>query len=104
MVQGAYTAETWAAMLKNPEDRSGPVKALTESAGGKLEALYFCFGEHDFVCIASLPDNASAAAVAIAVAASKAFNHVCTTPLLTTQDLVAAAQKAAKVAYKPPAR
>jgi uncharacterized protein with GYD domain len=104
MMQGAYTAETWAAMVKNPEDRTGPVKALAESVGGKLESLYFCFGEDDFVAIAEVPDNVTAAAVAIAVTSSKAFRQVRTTPLLTRTEIVEAAKKAGKAVYKAPGR
>jgi uncharacterized protein with GYD domain len=104
MVQGAYTAETWAGMVKNPEDRTGPVNALLESLGGKLESFYFCFGEDDFVGIAEVPDNVTAAALAIAVASSKAFRQLRSTPLLTSKEVVEAAKKAGKAAYKAPGR
>ncbi|MGH9673833.1 MAG: GYD domain-containing protein [Bryobacteraceae bacterium] len=35
-----------------------------------LESLYFCFGEHDVVLIADLPDNETASAISMAVCAS----------------------------------
>ena len=37
-----------------------------KSAGGKLEALYFAFGETDVFAIVDFPDNASAAAISLA--------------------------------------
>ena len=102
MVQGAYNGEAWAAIVKNPEDRTGPVKALAESVGGRLESFYFCFGKDDFVAIADVPDNVSAAALAIAVSSSQAFRHLRSTPLLTTKEIVEAAKKAGKATYKAP--
>jgi uncharacterized protein with GYD domain len=106
MIQGAYSSETWAAMVKNPEDRSGPVKALMESMGGKLESLHFCFGADDFVCIGEVPDNVTAAAMSIAICSSKAFSNVRSTPLLTSRDMLEAVKRAGKAAggYKVPGR
>ena len=40
LIQGAYTSEAWAGLVKNPEDRTAVVRAALESLGGKLEALY----------------------------------------------------------------
>ena len=33
------------------------IKELTEAAGGKLESMYFAFGDRDVYCIVDLPDN-----------------------------------------------
>jgi uncharacterized protein with GYD domain len=44
-----------------------PLRRATESVGGTLEAFYFAFGEDDAYVIADLPDNETAAAVALAV-------------------------------------
>ena len=40
MTQFAYTPEAWAALVDNPEDRSAPVRELTESMGGRLVSWY----------------------------------------------------------------
>jgi uncharacterized protein with GYD domain len=42
------------------------VSKFAESAGGKLDAYYFAFGQHDVVAIVDFPDNVSAAAVSVA--------------------------------------
>ena len=70
-----------------------------ESVGGKVESMYFCFGEYDAVIIADLPDAASAAAVSLAVSSTGAA-RLTTTPLITAEEMDHAAGK--KTAYKAP--
>ena len=45
LIQGAYTAEAIATMAKHPQDRSVPVRELTQKLGGRLLGFYFCYGE-----------------------------------------------------------
>jgi uncharacterized protein with GYD domain len=52
--------------------RVAAVKEATEAAGGKLEAMYYAFGEYDVYVIADYPDNMTAAGAALAVSASGA--------------------------------
>jgi len=40
MTQFSYTPEAWAALMKKPEDRSVPLKALFEKLGGRLIGMY----------------------------------------------------------------
>jgi uncharacterized protein with GYD domain len=40
MTQFAYTSEDWAALARNPEDRSEAVGRLLESMGGRLVSFY----------------------------------------------------------------
>ena len=49
MVQASYTAAAAAAFASNPQDRTGPVKALIEKFGGTLDSMEFCLGEFDLV-------------------------------------------------------
>jgi uncharacterized protein with GYD domain len=52
MYQAAYTPASWAAQLKNPENRMGNVvRGLCESAGGKLVGAWYCFGDYDITVI-----------------------------------------------------
>jgi uncharacterized protein with GYD domain len=44
--------------------------AAQGAAGGRLEAFYLAFGEHDCVLLADLPDNASATAFSLTVSKS----------------------------------
>ena len=46
MYQAAYTPESWAAQLKNPQNRidTGGRQAV-EAAGGKIVGGWYCFGD-----------------------------------------------------------
>ena len=43
----SYTPETWARMVKKPEDRRAAAKQYIESVGGKLHGFWYAFGNHD---------------------------------------------------------
>ena len=72
---------------------------IAESVGGRLEAFYFAFGDRDLYEILDLPDNESAAAVAIAASAAGGAT-VKTVVLLTPEQVDAATQRS--VEYRPP--
>ena len=102
MVQAAYSAESIAAMVKKPEDRAAAIVPVIEKLGGKLEGLWFCFGEYDIVGISQMPDNVSAAAFAFAVSQSGKLKSVRTTPLMTSAEAMKAMKKAAGAGYRAP--
>lgn len=79
------------------------IKKTCASLGGKLHSFFFAFGDYDVVLIAELPDNAAAAALALATSAKGAISRFHTTVLLTAADGVDAMKKAQKVDYTPPA-
>jgi uncharacterized protein with GYD domain len=79
--------------------RRDAVAQVAESAGGKLESFYFAFGDHDAYVVVDLPDNESAAAVALTVNSSGGAS-VRTVVLLTPEEVDAAAQRS--VEYRPP--
>ena len=104
MYQAAYTPESWAAQLKNPQNRVESVgRAVCEAVGGKFVGGWLCFGEYDFVIIADVPGNESMAAIAVAVAAGGAIKASKTTALMTGAEGVNAMKKADAVAkaYRP---
>jgi uncharacterized protein with GYD domain len=105
LLQVAYTPEAWAAMLKNPQNRLELTAPLLERLGGRYESAYLAFGEYDVVAIAELPDNVSAAALAMVASAGGAMKAVKTTPLLTVDEGLQAMRKGAEVggSYRPPA-
>src|SRR5258705_6741604 len=83
MYQAAYTSESWAAQLKNPQNRVEAVgRAACEAVGGKLIGSWYCFGEYDLVIIADVPDNESMSAIAMAIAAGGALKAGKTTVLM----------------------
>ena len=65
---------------------------VAESVGGQLESFYFAFGERDAYVIVELPDNESAAAVALTVNAAGGAT-VKTVVLLTPDEVDAAAKR-----------
>ena len=79
--------------------RRAAVARMIEGVGGKLEAFYFAFGDIDAYVVADLPDNASVAAMALAVNQSGAAT-VKTIALLSPEEMDAASKKI--VAYQSP--
>jgi uncharacterized protein with GYD domain len=102
LIQVAYTSEAWANLIKNPQDRIGIVSKAVQNLGGSVVGGWLTFGEYDTVVILRMPDDATAAAFAMAVAAGGACKSVRTTPLLSTEEGLEAAKKAAKAGYTAP--
>ncbi|MBV9075362.1 MAG: GYD domain-containing protein [Acidobacteria bacterium] len=100
LTQVAYSHEGWAALVKNPEDRTQVVRKPIEKLGGKVKDFWFSFGDYDVVGVVEFPDNVSAAAIAIAFAAGGACKSVRTTPLLTSAEALEAVKKAGQSGYK----
>ena len=100
LIEAMYTqAGVKGVQAAGGSSRREAVEHVAESVGGTLESFYFAFGERDAYVIVDLPDNESAAAVALTVNASGAVN-VKTTVLLTPEEVDAAAQRS--VDYRPP--
>ena len=97
-----YTAETWARLIKKPEDRRKAAEAYIESVGGKLQGFWYAFGTHDGYTLWEAPDNVSMAAVALAIGAGGAINSLETTVLLTVDETMDALRKANQIQYRPP--
>jgi uncharacterized protein with GYD domain len=79
-------------------------QAVLENAaqvGGKLEAMYFAFGDVDCYMIVDLPDNVSAAALSFVVNESGAVASK-TVVLLTPEEVDAAVKK--KLSFRAPGR
>jgi uncharacterized protein with GYD domain len=104
MYQGAYTSQSWAAQVKNPQNRVETIgRQACEAVGGKLVGAWYSFGEFDFVLVADVPNNESMTAISLAVAAGGAIKSSRTTPLMTGAQTVEAMKKVADVAkvYRP---
>jgi len=99
MYQAAYSSDSWAAQVKNPQNRVETVgRQLCEAGGGKFVGGWLSFGDYDLVLIADVPNNESMAAIAVAVAAGGKIRASKTTPLMTGAEGVAALRKADAVA------
>jgi uncharacterized protein with GYD domain len=102
LVQVAYTSEAWANLVKKPQSRMEVVGAAIEQLGGRIEGAWLTFGEYDTIVITQMPDNVSAAAFSIAVAAGGAVKSCKTTPLMTTDEGIEAMRRAGTCGYRPP--
>jgi uncharacterized protein with GYD domain len=100
--QVAYSAEGWSAIVAQPQDRLAIVRSAIEKLGGKLVHGWFAFGDYDVVAITEMPDNVSAAALAIAFAGGGACKSVHTTPLMSQEEALQAMRKAGESGYRPP--
>jgi uncharacterized protein with GYD domain len=98
----SYTTDAMKSLLDQPQDRSAAAREVAESLGGKLLGFWFAFGEFDGVFLMEAPDNASAAALAMAVGAGGALSEVETTVLLDMDEAQDAMRKAAAATYRPP--
>ena len=100
LFRGSYTSSGAGGLLEiGGTPRRKSVEKLAGSLGGKLEAMYFAFGEKDAYVIADLPDHAAAAAFSLAAGASGGA-RVETIVLLTPEEIDAASQKS--IEYQPP--
>jgi uncharacterized protein with GYD domain len=102
LVRASYTPAGAKGILEQGGSaRRKAVEELLAALGGRLEAFYFAFGGDDAFIIIELPDNVTAAAVGLTVAASGSIEST-TTVLLTPEEVDEAAKK--PVAFRPPGR
>lgn len=104
ITRGNYPHQTMAGMMARPEDRTEAVSKLFAAVGGKLHALYYTFGEHDFVLIAEAPTEKDVLAVLIAAAGSGGVANLNTTIAVRPSDMKDAFAKAGAIAaqYRAP--
>lgn len=102
MTQFAYTPEAWAALTREPQDRSAAVRALMEGMGSRLVAFYHSFGEYDGVIIFESPDESTAAAGVLAAISPGHIKAIKTTTLLSVEDTMEAMRKAGEMTYRGP--
>jgi uncharacterized protein with GYD domain len=87
--------------MKDPVDRLEVVGKQLQPAGVSIRAGGYTFGEYDVLAIVEAPDDATMAAVSIAIAAGGAIRDARTTRLLSGGEWVDALKKANGIAYQP---
>ena len=93
LVQGSYTLEGLKGVLKEGgTSRRSAVESAVKAMGGHIESYYFAFGDSDVVVIADIPDNVTAAALALGIASTGTVNTK-TTVLLTPEEVDQATKK-----------
>ena len=96
----SYSCEGWHALIAQPQNRMESVRQAIEKLGGKIVNAWFAFGDYDVIVITEMPDNVSAAGLAIAFAGGGACKAVNTTPLISAEEALRAMQKAGESGYK----
>lgn len=87
LIQASYTAEGLNGLAKDKASgRKAAVQAAMKAIKGKLECMYFAFGDNDAVLIVDAPDNVAAAAISLATG-STGLVRIRTTPLLTIDEV-----------------
>jgi hypothetical protein len=102
MTQFAYTPETWAALTRNPEDRSKALRRLLENMGGRLVYFYNSFGSTTACSSTRLPTRAPPPRpfwLPYRLGTWRAFKA---TTLLSVEDSMEAMRKADEATYRRP--
>ncbi len=100
LVQASYAGDGVKGLRQDGGSaRRAAVEKVCSSVGGTLDAFYYAFGDTDVVSIIDLPDNVTAAGVALLIAASGKVD-IKTTILLTPEEVDAAVKVGAD--YRPP--
>jgi uncharacterized protein with GYD domain len=100
LVKASYTPQGAGGVMKEGgSGRRDTIASLISALGGTMESFYFGFGEADAYVTADLPDNVTAAAIALAVNSAGAA-QVSTVVLMTPEEVDEAAKKT--VDYRPP--
>ena len=95
-----YTPEGAKGLLKDGGSvRRSAAQKAAESVGGRVESMYYAFGDTDAFVIADMPDHASVAALALTLAASGRVTST-TTVLMTPEEMDQATRKSPE--YRPP--
>ena len=100
LVEGKYSVEGAKGLLKDGgSGRRAALEKLAQSVGGKVESIYFAFGETDIFLILDMPDNISMTALDLTVGATGAAGTK-TTVLMTPEEVDEAIKK--HPAYRAP--
>ena len=106
LLRAKYAQDSMNALVQRPEDRMLTTTRLLKEVGGRLHYYFFCFGEYDIVLLFELPDNVSAASLAMTMSAAGTVTETETIPLLTMEEAIDAMNQAREASgiYVPPGR
>jgi uncharacterized protein with GYD domain len=104
LIEVGYTPEAWSSQIDSNANVIDRITPAVHAVKGKIECLYYAFGDSDLVGIMDFPSPEDAAAFALAVTSSGALRSYRTTPLLTVDQGVASMKRAqtARSKYSPP--
>lgn len=100
LLRSTYTVDGLKGLSKDGGSRRVEVvRKMVESAGGRMESMYFGFGEDHTYVVCDLPDHKTAVAMAIDIGAAGGLDTR-VIPVLSAEEIDAATQE--RVAYQPP--
>jgi uncharacterized protein with GYD domain len=100
LFRSRYTPEGAKGLLREGgTGRRAAAQRTIESLGGSIEAFYYALGGTDLFTIAELPDNASAAAINLVIAATGTIESE-TVVLLTPEEVDGATTR--RPDFRPP--
>jgi uncharacterized protein with GYD domain len=104
LVQWKFTAESFASLRNNPQDRLSTSISFAESYGGTVVSFYNRFGEYDGMGIFLFPDVLQATAHSVHAMSTGAFLKHESELLLTSTEYkeALAISRDAKTVYQPP--
>ena len=92
--QVSFTTAAWNRVFHNAQDSFEAVRAPIESLGGKIISAFFALDSYDVLVVSDLPETVSASAIDIALFASGDVARLHSTQLLTSAQILKAAEKA----------
>jgi uncharacterized protein with GYD domain len=102
LIQGSYSDQGLKGLLKEGgSKRRDAAEQSVKGLGGRLEAFYYAFGEHDFVVIADLPGNVDATALSLTANMSGTLKSRMTV-LITPEEVDQATKRTVK--FRPPGK
>jgi uncharacterized protein with GYD domain len=93
LITASYTTEgTKGLLMEGGTGRKSALDKALQHLGGRLETMYYAYGDTDVILIADVPDAVSGLALSLAANASGTVK-VTTTPLITVEEVDAACKK-----------
>ena len=102
MIEFSYTADAWAALVREPSDRSAGMDRLARAYGGQLVEAYYSFSDVDGVVLFDVPDHVAASGVALTALSQGHIKSYKMIPLLTTVETVQIMQASGAIRYAAP--
>ena len=100
LIEANYVGDGVKGLLKEGgTSRRAAVEEAAKTVGGSVDAFYYAFGETDAYVIMDVPDNVTAAGLALTVAAAGTVT-LKTTVLLTPEEVDRAVKSSPS--YRPP--
>lgn len=100
LVEANYVGEGLKGLLKEGgTSRRAAVEEAAKTVGGSVDAFYYAFGETDAYVVIDVPDNVTAAGLALTIAATGVVT-LRTTVLITPEEIDRAVKTAPS--YRPP--